>query len=200
MIPSTNNGAGIETFHTEDVMDLDALRKDCARKQKKGLPFILTSVLIWTGILCVHLTGLPILTKNLLTFCCAAPLVPIAFLVSKLIGVDFQGKDNPLTKLGLIFTVNQIVYLLIAMWVYHAMPEKMLMVFAMIFGAHLMPYSWLYMSKSYFVFSIAVPVLALIVGLMFPPFVLAAVMIGVEILFCILLYLETRSLDRDIVK
>ena len=178
-------------------MDLDALRKDCARKQKKGLPFILTSVLIWTGILCVHLTGLPILTKNLLTFCCAAPLVPIAFLVSKLIGVDFQGKDNPLTKLGLIFTVNQIVYLLIAMWVYHAVPEKMLMVFAMIFGAHLMPYSWLYLSKSYFAFSIAVPVLALIVGLTFPPFVLAAVMIGVEILFNILLFLEVRRLGHD---
>ena len=77
------------------------------------------------------------------------------------------------------------------------MPEKMLMVFAMIFGAHLMPYSWLYLSKSYFVFSIAVPVLALIVGLMFPPYVLAAVMIGVEILFNILLCLEVRHLGHD---
>lgn len=178
-------------------MDLESLEKDCAWKQKKGLPFILTSVLIWTGILCVHLTGLPILTKNLLTFCCAAPLVPVAFVISKLIGVDFQGKDNPLTKLGLLFTVNQIVYLLIAMWVYNAVPDKMLMVFAMIFGAHLMPYSWLYQSKSYFVFSIAVLILSLIVGLMFQPFVLAAVMICVEILFCILLCLEVRSLNHD---
>ena len=177
-------------------MNLDSLRKDCARKQKKGLPFIMTSVLIWTGILCVHLTGLPIITKNLLTFCCAAPLVPIAFLISKVIGVDFQGKDNPLTKLGLIFTVNQIVYPLIAMWVNNAMPDKMLMVFAMIFGAHLMPYSWLYLSKSYFAFSIAVPILSLILGLMFPPFVLAAVMIGVESLFCILLCLENRHLEH----
>ncbi len=181
-------------------MDLESLKKDCARKQKKGLPFILTSVLIWTGILCVHLTGLPILTKNLLTFCCAAPLVPVAFFISKRIGVDFQGKDNPLTKLGLLFTVNQIVYLLIAMWVYNAVPDKMLMVFAMIFGAHLMPYSWLYQSKSYFVFSIAVPILSLIVGLMFQPFVLTAVMICVEILFCILLCLEVRSLNHDNVK
>ena len=178
-------------------MDLDALRKDCARKQKKGLPFIMTSVLIWTGILCVHLTGLPIITKNLLTFCCAAPLVPIAFLISKVIGVDFQGKDNPLTKLGLLFTVNQIVYLLIAMWVYNAVPDKMLMVFSMIFGAHLMPYSWLYLSKSYFAFSIAVPILSLILGLMFQPFVLAAVMIGVEILFCTLLCIENRRLEHD---
>ena len=83
------------------------------------------------------------------------------------------------------------------MWVYNAVPDKMLMVFAMIFGAHLMPYSWLYLSKSYFIFSIAVPVLALIVGLMFPPFVLAAVMIGVEILFNILRCLEVRRLGHD---
>jgi hypothetical protein len=67
----------------------------------------------------------------------------------------------------------------------------------MIFGAHLMPYSWLYLSKSYFAFSIAVPILSLIVGLMFQPFVLAAVMIGVEILFCILLCLEVRGLNHD---
>ena len=178
-------------------MDLNELRKDCAIRQKKGLPFIMASVLIWTAILCVHLTGLDPLAKNLLTFCCTGPLLPLAFGISKLIGVDFQGKDNPLTKLGMIFTLNQILYLLIAMWVYNAMPDKMLMVFAMIFGAHLMPYSWLYLSKSYFAFSIAVPILSLILGLMFPPFVLAAVMIGVEILFCILLCLEVRSLNRD---
>ena len=178
-------------------MDLNELRRDCAIKQKKGLPFIMASVLIWTGILCVHLTGLPIVTKNLLTFCCTGPLLPLAFGISKLIGVDFQGKDNPLTKLGMIFTLNQILYLLIVMWVYAAVPEKMLMVFSMIFGAHLMPYSWLYLSKSYFAFSIAVPILSLILGMMFPPYVLAAVMIGVEIVFCTLLYLETRSLERD---
>ena len=105
-------------------MDLNELRRDCAIKQKKGLPFIMASVLIWTAILCVHLTGLNPLAKNLLTFCCTGPLLPLAFGISKLIGVDFQGKDNPLTKLGMIFTLNQILYLLIAMWVYSAVPAE----------------------------------------------------------------------------
>ena len=44
------------------------------------------------------------------------------------------------------------------------------------------------------------PILSLIVGLLFPPFVLAAVMIGVEILFCILLCIEVRSLNHDSAK
>ena len=180
----------------EIIMDLNALKRDCALKQKKGLPFILSSVVIWTAILCVHLTGLPIQTKNLLTFCCAAPLTPMAYAVSKLIGVDFQGKGNPLTKLGLLFTLNQILYLLIVMWVYADIPDKMVMTLAMVFGAHLLPYSWLYESRAYLVFSIAIPPVALILGLMFAPCVLAGVMIGVEILFNLLLWREVRAMEK----
>ena len=137
----------------QEIQALDTLRHDCAMKQKKGLHFIMASVMIWAAILVVHLTSLPIETKNLLTFCCACPLMPLAFFISKMIHVDFQGKDNPLTKLGLLFSVNQILYILIAMWVFGAVPEKMLMVYSMIFGAHLMPYSWLYQSRSYMVLS-----------------------------------------------
>ena len=59
-----------------------------------------------------------------------------------------QSKDNPLTALGILFSVNQMLYLLIAMWVYAAVPEKFVIVLAMIFGAHLLPYGWLYRSPS----------------------------------------------------
>lgn len=89
--------------------------------------------------------------------------------------------------------MNQIVYLLIAMWVYNALPEKMLMVYAMIFGAHLMPYSWLYRFPSYMVLSVLVPILALMLGLSFPPYVLAAGMLVVEVSFVLLLAVENKS-------
>jgi hypothetical protein len=78
------------------------------------------------------------------------------------------------------------------MWVFAAVPEKMLMVYAMIFGAHLMPFSWLYQSKGYLVFSIAIPILALIVGLMYAPFVLAIMMMVIEAVFSVWLYLESK--------
>jgi len=135
-------------------MNLEELRFNCAIEQKRGLHFILASVIIWFSVLIVHLTTLPILSKNLITFCCTAPLMPLAFFISKIIKVDFRNKENPLTNLGVLFSVNQILYLLIAMWVYPTVPEKMLMVIAMIFGAHLLPYGWLYKSKSYTVFAI----------------------------------------------
>ena len=53
-------------------MNLKDLKKDCAQKQKKGIHFIIASVVIWIMVLIVQLTDLPILTKNLLTFCCTA--------------------------------------------------------------------------------------------------------------------------------
>ncbi|MBL4932018.1 DUF7010 family protein [Clostridium paridis] len=176
-------------------MNLEELRDDCSKKQKKGLHFIIASVVIWGAVLFVHLSSLPILTKNLLTFCCTAPLLPLAFFVSKIIKVDFENKDNPLTNLGVLFSLNQILYLLIAMWVYPTVPEKMLMVIAMIFGAHLLPYSWLYKSKSYMIFSIIIPILALIIGNNFPPYILAAIMIIVELLFSISLVAENKRFD-----
>lgn len=178
-------------------MSLEKLKKDCSIKQKKGIHFIIASVCIWTLVLSVHLSSLPILTKNLLTFCCTAPLMPLAYLISKIFKIQFSDKSNPLNTLGILFSVNQMIYLLIAMWVYAAVPDKMLMVFAMIFGAHLFPFGWLYSSKSYTVLSVFIPVLALFLGLKFPPAVLAAVMIVTEIIFCILLYAENRKLTAS---
>lgn len=174
-------------------MELNELIKDCACRQKKGLHFILTSILIWAMICAVHLTDMPIDTKNLITFCCSAVLFPLAWMLSKVLKIDFEGKGNPLTKAGILFSINQMLYILIVMWVYAAVPEKMVMVYAMVFGAHLMPFSWLYDSRSYMVFSIVVPILSLIVGLIYPPTVLAALMIVIEAVFSACLFQECKK-------
>ncbi|WP_251861775.1 hypothetical protein [Clostridium sp. Marseille-Q2269] len=178
-------------------MSLEELRLCCAIKQKKGLHFILASIIIWCVVLIIHLTSLHILTKNLLTFCATAPLMPLAFLISKIIKVNFQNKENPLTNLGIIFSLNQMIYLLIAMWIYPTVPEKMLMVLAIIFGAHLLPYGWLYKSKSYAVLAILIPILSLIVGINFEPHILAMMMVIMEVLFSISLAVENKKLMLD---
>jgi len=186
----------IFVFEKSKYMKLDDLHKDCAIRQKKGLHFILASVVIWGLIVAAHITNLPIETKNLITFCCSAILFPLAWSISKALGVDFEGKGNPLTKAGILFSVNQMLYILIAMWVFAAVPEKMLMVYAMIFGAHLMPFSWLYQSKSYLVFSIVIPILSLIIGIYYPPVILAIIMVATEMLFSFLLYRECKTLQE----
>lgn len=176
------------------IMSLDELKLDCAKKQKKGLHFILASILIWTLVAIVHMTDLPILTKNLLTFSATAPLVPLAFLISKFIKVEFSDKSNPLNQLGLLFSLNQILYLLIAMWVYPTVPDKLVMVSAMIFGAHLLPYAWLYSSKIYAIMSVIVPIVSLIIGSMFEVYILAILMIVFEMIFSYILSLEVKKM------
>jgi len=173
------------------------MRFDCAVKQKKGLHFILASIIIWCAILAVQLTSLPVLSKNLLTFCFTAPLMPLAYMISKLIKVDFTNKGNPLTNLGILFSLNQMLYLLIAMWVYPTIPEKMVMVLAMIFGAHLLPYGWLYKSKSYIILSVLIPVLVLIVGVNSPAYFVAGLMVLFEIVFSLLLIVEVKRLSKS---
>lgn len=176
-------------------MNLDELRNDIIIKQKKGLPFIISSVIIWLMITFVSLLDIKIGLRNIFVFCCSTPLLPLAWMIGKKIGVDIFSKDNELGNLGFLFTMNQILYLLIVMWVFNAAPEKMIMVYAIVFGAHLLPYSWLYKSKSYKIFSIFIPVFALILGSVFNGFILSATLTIVEIIFVISLHNELRFFE-----
>ncbi|HKK83676.1 MAG TPA: hypothetical protein VJ958_05545 [Atribacterota bacterium] len=180
-------------------MNLEEMRLDCSIKQKKGIHFIPASVIIWSIVTGIHLTSLPILTKNLLTFCFTAPLMPLAYMISRMIKVDFTNKGNPLTNLGLLFSFNQMLYLLIAMWVYPTVPEKMLMIVAMIFGAHLLPYGWLYQSKSYIVMSVIIPIIALIIGINFPTHIVSGFMVLTVVLFSVLLFFEVKRLPVRVI-
>lgn len=176
---------------------LDELRADNIRKQKRGLHFIIASVFIWAVLLFIHASDLPIMTKNLYTFFCSVPLVPLAFIVSKPLKIDFQNKDNPLSELGLLFAINQVLYIFIVMWVYAAVPEKTLMVYAMVFGAHLLPYGWLYCSKTYYILSFVITITVLLLGLSRPPVYIAVFMLITEIIFCGCLLIENMGLHNN---
>lgn len=178
-------------------MNLEDLRNDIALKQKKGLPFICASVVIWLLILIVIMLDLPQDKENVLVFCCSAPLMPISWGISKVLKVDIFDKSNPLGNVGFLFTCNQFLYLIIVMWVYNAVPDKMLMVYAMVFGAHLLPYSWLYRSLSYCVFSIAIPIISLIVGCIFSAFSVAITLLIVECIFVVALFVELRKFNNE---
>lgn len=175
-------------------MDLNDLRRDSVIRQKRGVHFIVASIVIWLLLLVIQSTGLPILTQNFLTFCISALLLPLAYGISRVMRIDFQNAKNPLTDLGIIFSINQVLYLLIAIWAYSAVPDKMLMIIAIIFGAHLLPYAWLYQSRVYGIFSIAIPIVALVIGTNFSPAIVAGTMVVVEIIFSLLIFVENRDL------
>ena len=164
-------------------LNLDELRVDIAKKQKKGLPFICSSVIIWLLILVVVSLKMPIQRQNMLVFCCSCVLMPLAWLAGKLLRVDIFDKSNALGNLGFLFTLNQFLYILIVMWVFSAAPDRMVMVYAMVFGAHLLP--------------IGIPILSLVLGCLYSSFAVATTMIIAEVIFVVLLFIENRWLCQS---
>ena len=178
----------------EAVAGLNILKKDTQAAMKKGLPFVLASVVIWVLILAVQFLNADISAKNLYTFVCCVLLMPLAILFAKAVGADiFRKTVNPLNKLSLLNTLNQFLYLLIVMWAFSRAPEYMVMVYAMVFGAHLLPFSWAYDSKAYLVVSIVETVGALILYFLLGSIAVAAFIAAGEIVLSILLWLDCRK-------
>lgn len=177
--------------------DYRELKTEAMKLQKKGLPFMLTSVVIWTAITIVRTLPVDIMTKNLYTFYCTSFLMPGAVIFSLITGAKIFFKfQNPFNKLGLLNTMNQMLYLLIVMWSFSQKPEAMLMLFAMVFGAHLLPFSWLYESKTYFVTSIVTTLGAMIISIFAPELYVGLFMIVCQIVMSVLLMIECRKSDR----
>jgi hypothetical protein len=69
----------------------------------------------------------------------------------------------------------------------------------MIFGAHLLPFGWLYQSRAYYIMSIIVPLAMLIIGYNLPEervFILAGIMICLEAIFSVWLGTEVRKQEE----
>jgi len=97
---------------------LEQLKEGQIKSQKRGIHFILASVILWTGIAVVRIWDLPVLTQNLFTFFMSAPLMPLGYFFSRLLKIQFNDKENPLTSLGILLALAQMPYLLIVMGCY----------------------------------------------------------------------------------
>lgn len=194
--PETEEGR-IEMTGTEMTEAINYMRKDSAMKNKRGIAFIGASIAVWLGVLLIQLMDVPIETRNLYSWFAVALLMPMALMLTKSLGIKMQNKENPLNKAGMLFTMNQILYICIVCWVYAAMPERMIMVLAMIFGGHLLPFSWLYSSKAYAVSAVIVVIGSLVLGCRFPSWVVAAGMLVYECLFTLWLSVENMGSNID---
>lgn len=192
----TQEVLGMDTMNlTENISHLNELKKDAQVSQKKGLPFIMASVLIWSMILFVQYMDLGQVTKNFYTFMCSCYLMPFAFMFSKMLKVNiFERTKNPINKLGFLCTINQMLYLIIVMWAYSKSPESMLMLYAIVFGAHLLPFAWVYDSMAYYLMSFLETIGALVTALVFGNAVTCIFMIIMEIALCVFLFIENKQL------
>lgn len=71
----------------------------------------------------------------------------------------------------------------------------MVMVYAMVFGAHLLPYSCLYKSAAYQFVAIIIPVLSLILGNLLNVTVVPGACLIIKMIFVYTLHQEMRAFD-----
>ncbi len=199
MVRTEFQGRKVYTVMSENKpnrKDVNRLKIDYAVRQKKGLPFILASAVLWTVMLAAHLTSLDTSVKNIVAMCCSALLVPVALLFGRIVRVDIFSRENPLSSLSVVAALNQLLYLPIVLWAMYEAPDKMIMIYAMVVGAHFLPYYWIYFSPTYFYASILIPAVSLILGIRFGPTAVCLAFVGFDVLICLLLSLEYRQCRR----
>ena len=79
------------------------------------------------------------------------------------------------------------------MWAYAEAPEKMVMIYAIVFAAHLFPFAWLYDSRTYFTFSLVEAGAALVIGVKLGSIYVAGFMVIAQAIMAGLLYLEVKN-------
>ena len=107
--------------------------------------------------------------------------------------VNIFSKENPLSSLSIVAALNQLLYLPIVLWAMYAIPDKMIMAYAIVVGAHFLPYYWIYFSPTYFYAAIIVPIASLIFGIYFSQVIVCLAFVAFDILICILLSLEIKQ-------
>ena len=179
--------------------ELNVLKQEAQKLQGKGLPYMMASVVIWSLICLLNCMNLSVIWVNQFTFMTTCLLLPLAWIFSKLIGADiFRKTSNPISKLAFLCTMNQNLYLLIVMWACSKAPEAMIMLFAIVFGAHLLPFSWAYDNKAYVVIPIMETIGALGLGCIFGNRIMTAFMIIMQLVLCIILYVDVRKANWEI--
>jgi len=147
---------------------LDELRIELSAKSKNGIDFTLSASIIWLVIVFIWRLGYKPYDKSIFVFIAGGPLLPIAFLFSKLLKTEWKIKDNPLQPLGLWLNFAQLFYFAFLVLVLIKMPEYFIMTYAIITGAHLFPYAWFYKTNWYAIFAGLIVLGSLLLGLLLP--------------------------------
>ena len=85
------------------------------------------------------------------------------------------------------------LYLVIVMWAFSVRPDAMLMLYAIVFGAHLLPFGWVYKSKAYMLIAIIETLGALFTGIIWGNSATCIFMVVMEVVLCIFLVSDIRK-------
>lgn len=147
---------------------LDELRIELSVKSKNGIDFTFAASIIWMVIVFIWQLEYKPYEKSIVVFIAGGPMLPLAFLFSKLLKTNWKIENNPLQPLGLWLNFAQLLYFPFLIFTMIKLPEYFIMTYAIITGGHLFPYAWFYKTNLYAIFAFLIVLGALIIGLTLP--------------------------------
>jgi NhaP-type Na+/H+ or K+/H+ antiporter len=148
--------------------NFDAMRMELSIKAKNGIDFIIAASIMWLIITYVWTLPYTPYSKSVLTFIVGGLMLPLAYLISKILKTSWSNKDNPLQPLGLWLNFAQLFYFPFLIFTLIKMPEYFVMVYVVITGAHFFPYAWYYKISLYAVFAGIISLGAFVLALLLP--------------------------------
>ncbi len=147
---------------------LNSAKDELSIKAKNGIDFTMAASIIWLAIAFIWQQNYPAYQKSIWIFIIGAPMLPLAYLFSKIIGTQWNLPNNPLQSLGLWLNFSQLFYFPFLVFTMIKVPEYFIMTYAIITGAHLFPFGWFYRCWWYTVFAGMMGVGTLILALLLP--------------------------------
>ncbi|MBD2715375.1 hypothetical protein KBK19_10040 [Microvirga sp. STR05] len=149
--------------------NFEALRLELSAKAKNGLDFIGAATLVWAAIAFVWTLPVSVPSKGFITFCVGAAVLPLAALLSRVLGTTWKLPHNPLQPLGLWLNFAQLFYFPFLIFMLMRYPQHFIMTYGIITGAHFFPYAWFYRAWPYACMAGLIPVGCLVLGLQLSP-------------------------------
>lgn len=143
---------------------LNAWRLELAVTAKNGLNFIVAASLTWAAIAWVWTLPYPPARLSFVTFFVGPLLLPLAWVLSKVLRTTWTLPHNPLQPLGLWLNIAQLLYFPFLIFVYSRQPAYFLMTYGIITGAHFFPYAWFYNTRAYAVMAAVIALGCLVIG------------------------------------
>ncbi len=132
-----------------DLPVLNNLRNQLSVEAKNGIDFTISATIIWALISFIWQLNVTAYNKSVFVFMAGAPLLPMAFIFSKILKTKWKVPDNPIQSLGLWLNFAQLFYFPFLIFILLKMPDYFIMTYAIITGAHFFPYAWFYRVKWY---------------------------------------------------
>lgn len=148
--------------HFLEAFEVERRRLSIATQRGIGMP--MAGLLFWLGV--AWLTRrFPAEQAALYSFFLTGVVFPIGMLFTRIAGGDLFAKSPGLTPLGALLAALQFFYWPMIILVFNLSPAWTPWVMAVLFGAHFLPYAWLYRSRAYafLTISVAVSLSALVV-------------------------------------